>query len=209
MALETSSQPLQTIGNYDLLEKIAEGGMGTVYKGRHRDTGQIVAIKIVPPHMVGNPVLLKRFEQEFRAASLLDHPNIVRALDFGDDGTTPFLVMEFVDGESLGQRIEREGRMPEAEAIRIIAQVAQGLHRGPQAGPDPPRRQAGQHPGHARRHRQADRPGPGQGSRSRPEPDAHRPRPGHAALHGPRAIPQRQERRRPLRHLFAWAPRST
>ncbi|HXG08944.1 MAG TPA: serine/threonine-protein kinase [Gemmataceae bacterium] len=134
MALDTSKPTLQSIGNYDLLEKIAEGGMGAIYKGRHRETGQIVAIKIMPPHMAGNAVLLKRFEQEFRAASRLDHPNIVRALDYGDTGTTPYLVMEFVEGESLGQKIEREGRLPETEAIRLIAQVAQGLHRAHKLG---------------------------------------------------------------------------
>src|SRR5438477_7978622 len=83
----------------------------------------------MPSHMAGNPVLLKRFEQEFRAASRLDHPNIVRALDYGDNGQSPYLVMEFVEGESLGQKLERDGKMPEAEAIRIVAQVAQGLHR--------------------------------------------------------------------------------
>jgi serine/threonine protein kinase len=129
MGVETSKAALQSVGNYDLLDKIAEGGMGAIYKGRHRDNGQIVAIKIMPSHMATNPVLLKRFEQEFRAASRLNHPNIVRAIDYGDAGSTPYLVMEFVDGESLGQKIEREGRMSEAEAIRIIAQVAQGLHR--------------------------------------------------------------------------------
>src|SRR5206468_6334379 len=68
-------------------------------------------------------------EQEFRAASRLDHPNVVRALDYSDNGSTPYLVMEFVEGESLGRKLERDGKMPEAEAIRIIAQVAQGLHR--------------------------------------------------------------------------------
>jgi serine/threonine protein kinase len=88
-----------------------------------------VAIKIMPPHLSQNPVLLKRFEQEFRAASRLDHPNIVRALDYNDNSSTPYLVMEFVEGESLGQKLEREGRMSETDAIRIIAQVAQGLHR--------------------------------------------------------------------------------
>jgi len=119
----------KSVGSYDLLEKIAEGGMGAIYRGRHRDSGQIVAIKIMPPHMAQNPVLLKRFEQEFRAASRLDHPNIVRALDYSDNGNMPYLVMEFVEGESLGQKIEREGAMAESEAIRIIAQVAQGLHR--------------------------------------------------------------------------------
>jgi serine/threonine protein kinase len=120
---------LQSLGNYDLLEKIAEGGMGAIYRGRHRPSGQVVAIKIMPPHMAANPTLLSRFEQEFRAASRLDHPNVVRALDYNDTGDTPYLVMEFVDGESLGQKLEREGKMPEAEAIRIIAQVARGLHR--------------------------------------------------------------------------------
>jgi serine/threonine protein kinase len=134
MALDTSKIGLQTIGNYELLEKVAEGGMGTIYRGRQRQTGQIVAIKIMPAHMASNPTLLRRFEQEFRAASRLDHPNIVRALDYGDNGTTPYLVMEFVEGESLGQRIERDGRMPEAEAIRLIAQVAQGLHRAHKQG---------------------------------------------------------------------------
>jgi serine/threonine protein kinase len=125
---------LQTLGSYDLLEKVAEGGMGAIYRGRHRETGQVVAIKIMPAHMAANPVLLSRFEQEFRAASRLDHPNIVRAIDYSDTGTAPYLVMEFVDGESLGAKIEREGKLPEAEAIRIIAQVAQGLHRAHKQG---------------------------------------------------------------------------
>ncbi len=125
---------LQTLGNYELLEKIAEGGMGAIYRGRHLASGQVVAIKIMPPHMAANPVLLTRFEQEFRAASRLNHPNVVRALDYNDSGSTPYLVMEFVDGESLGQKVERDGKMPEAEAIRIIAQVAQGLHRAHKQG---------------------------------------------------------------------------
>jgi eukaryotic-like serine/threonine-protein kinase len=129
MELDVSKAAMQTVGNYDLLEKIAEGGMGAIWKGRHRTTGETVAVKIMPAHMANNATLLKRFEQEFRSASRLDHPNIVRALDYGEAGDIPYLVMEFVQGESLGQRIDREGRIPEAEAIRIIAQVAQGLHR--------------------------------------------------------------------------------
>ena len=129
MGTETGKAGQQVVGNYDLLEKIAEGGMGAIFKGRDRRNGQIVAVKIMPPHMATNAVLLKRFKQEFSAASRLDHPNIVRALDFGEAGATPFLVMEFVEGESLGQKIEREGGLAEIEAIRIVAQVAQGLHR--------------------------------------------------------------------------------
>jgi serine/threonine protein kinase len=134
MALDTPRPTLKSVGDYDLVERIAEGGMGTIYRGVHRQTGEVVAAKIVPPQMANNPVLLKRFEQEFKAAEKLDHPNIVRAIDYGHEGTTPYIIMEFVQGESLGQRIEREGRIPEAEAIRLIAQAAQGLHRAHKQG---------------------------------------------------------------------------
>lgn len=134
MALDTSKEVPETIGSYDLIAKVAEGGMGTVYKGRHRDTGLIVAIKIVPSTLANNHVLLKRFEQEFRAASSLNHPNIVRALDFCGTGSHPYLVMEFVEGESLGQKLEREGRIAEPDAVRLIAQVCQGLHRAHKQG---------------------------------------------------------------------------
>jgi serine/threonine protein kinase len=134
MAVDTHKPMQKSVGAYDLIDMIAEGGMGTVYKARHQETGQIVAIKIVPPHMAGNAVLVKRFEQEFRAASRLDHGNIVRALDYGESNGIPYLVMEFVEGESLGNKIEREGRIPEQEAIRIVAQVAQGLHSAHKRG---------------------------------------------------------------------------
>ncbi len=134
MAADATKPEMQAIGNYDLLAKIAEGGMGWVYKGRNRLNGMIVAIKIVPSHMTRNETLLRRFEQEWLAASKLDHPNIVRALDYCGTGSTPFLVMEFVDGESLGQRIDRDGKLPEAEAVRLIAQVCQGLHRAHKQG---------------------------------------------------------------------------
>ncbi len=133
MSLDLSRGP-KPFGNYDLLAKIAEGGMGAVYKGRSRETGQIVAIKIVPPEAAKSPLLLKRFEQEFKAASLIDHPNVVKAIDYCGTGNSPFLVMEFVDGESLGQQVERDGAMPEAEAIRIIGQVCEGLHRAHKQG---------------------------------------------------------------------------
>ena len=134
MPTENLSATMQAIGSYDLLEKIAEGGMGTVYRGKHRETGVIVAIKVVPSHMLSNPVVLKRFEQEYNAARNINHPNIVKALDFGRDGETRYLVMEYVDGESLGQRIERDGRMEENDAIHIIAQVAEALQTAHQQG---------------------------------------------------------------------------
>lgn len=129
-----STLPLKSIGHYDILQKIADGGMGSVYRGRNQQSGEIVAIKIVPSHMANNEVLLKRFEQEFRTASKLDHPNIVRALDFGMESGSPYLVMEFVEGDTLGQRIDRQGRIPEKDAIKIIAHISQGLHKAHSLG---------------------------------------------------------------------------
>jgi serine/threonine protein kinase len=129
MAPEASKSAVQSVGDYDLVEKIAEGGMGTVYRARQRNTGQVVAIKLVAPHMANNDVFLQRFRNEFNAASKLEHPNVVRALDFGTSAGRPYLVMEFIEGESLGQRLERDGRLSEAEAVRIIVLAARGLEQ--------------------------------------------------------------------------------
>src|SRR5438128_1114639 len=132
--MPSGTESASTVGNYELMDKIADGGMGTVYKARHRDTGQIVAIKVAPPHLSQNPILLKRFEQEYNAAKTIDHPNIVRALEYGMDSGSPFLVMEYVEGESLGQHLEKVQRLPETEAIRIMAHVARGLHKAHKQG---------------------------------------------------------------------------
>jgi serine/threonine protein kinase len=133
MSPDATATP-QQIGMYDLISKIAEGGMGAVYKAKSRVTGQIVAIKIIPPDTAKNPILVRRFEQEFKAASLLDHPNVVKAIEYCGTGPSPFLVMEFVDGESLGQRVERDGRVAESLAVHFIAQVCDGLHRAHKQG---------------------------------------------------------------------------
>jgi hypothetical protein len=122
------------LGNYDILVKIAEGGMGTVYKARHRVNGEIVAVKVIAAVTAKNPILLQRFEREFMAARVLEHPNVVRALDYSGVGPYPFLVMEFVDGESLGQRVERAGAFEESEAVRLIVQVCEGLQRAHKQG---------------------------------------------------------------------------
>jgi eukaryotic-like serine/threonine-protein kinase len=79
-------------------------------------------------------VLLKRFEQEFRSTSNLCHPNIIRGLEFGWAGEQPYMVMELVDGEDLWNRIERLGRLAEAEAVGYIVQVARGLHEAHKHG---------------------------------------------------------------------------
>ncbi len=132
MAVETPVPT--TLGNYDIVSKIAEGGMGTVYKAKNRTTGEIVAVKVIAPATSKNPVLLQRFEREFLAAKVLDHPNVVKALDYSGAMPHPFLVMEFVDGLSIGQVIEKKGRYAETEAVRLIGQVCDGLQRAHKQG---------------------------------------------------------------------------
>jgi serine/threonine protein kinase len=134
MAPDTSKPPLQAIGDFEILEKIADGGMGTVYKGRNRNNGRLVAVKLLAAHLANNPTYLQRFEKEYNAAKALNHPNIVEALEQGISDGQPYLVMEYVDGESLGERLERQGRLPPDEALRIIRLAAQGLTRAHQQG---------------------------------------------------------------------------
>jgi serine/threonine protein kinase len=134
MPSDTTAPAPPQLGNYDIVSKIADGGMGTVYKAKNRLTGQIVALKVIAPATAKNPILLQRFKQEFEAAKVLDHPNVVKAMEYHGAMPHPFLVMEFVDGESLGQRMERKGAFAEAEAVHIIAQVCEGLQRAHKQG---------------------------------------------------------------------------
>jgi eukaryotic-like serine/threonine-protein kinase len=134
MPVDTLKPNSKTFGDYDVISQIAEGGMGTVYKARHRLSGILVAIKVLSPQMSKNLVLRRRLEQEYNAARTLDHPNIVAALAFSNEGAAPYLVMEYVDGQSLGERIEKAGALEEHEAINIITQVAHGLLKAHRQG---------------------------------------------------------------------------
>jgi serine/threonine protein kinase len=134
VALALLQRHPRTVGAYDLMNCLGRGGVGSVYKARRRDTGQIVAVKILATQFAKNPSHQKRFEQEFRVAHDLDHPNIARAIDFGEDNNAAYIVMEFVEGESLGDHIEREGAMDETAAVRVITHVAQALHLAHQRG---------------------------------------------------------------------------
>jgi serine/threonine-protein kinase len=130
----TAIHPLPKIEGYDLIEVIARGGMGTVYRGLHTPTGRRVAVKVLAPELTASQVACKRFEQEFRAACRLDHPNIVRGLDAGEAEAGRFFVMELVDGDSLGDLLARQGPLPPAEAVRLIAQVAEALEYAHEEG---------------------------------------------------------------------------
>jgi serine/threonine protein kinase len=134
MALNAQKETLTSIGNCDLLDKISDKALGAVYKARNRATGEIVAVKVMPPFQAGKQLAFQRFARECRILSALNNPHIVRAIDFGIDGPNPFLVMEFVEGESLGQRLAREGKLAEAVAIRLISDVADALGRAHSQG---------------------------------------------------------------------------
>jgi serine/threonine protein kinase len=132
--LTTRPRTLPTLRNYELLDRIAEGGMATVYRGRDRRSGAVVAIKIAHPGVADDKVLAERFRNEFRAGSVLNHPNIVRTLDFGQEEQTLYLALEYVEGLDLWDQIARRGRLPEAEAVDLIVQVARGLHEAHRHG---------------------------------------------------------------------------
>jgi serine/threonine-protein kinase len=128
MAHLASQAAPERVGGYPISGVIGSGSLGTVYKGQDATTGKSVAIKVVKWEVTSDPVLRMRFVQECKAASILDHPHAVKVLDFGLDGNKPFLVMEYVEGVSLAQRLEKEKRLPEQEAVRLTTQVGQALH---------------------------------------------------------------------------------
>ena len=113
---------------FEFQHEIGSGGMGTVYRALDRRTSKPVAIKILKAKRSENPTLHQRLAREFKAASELEHPNIVRAISFETDGELSYLVSELVEGDSLGDRLDKHCRLSEADAVRIITQIAQALH---------------------------------------------------------------------------------
>jgi len=115
-------------GRYDVSQQIGQGGMGAVYKGKHRLIGKQVAIKVLLRKYAEDPQVVARLEQEARLASSIGHEHIVDITDFGqtNDGRT-FVVMEYMEGESLGERLDREGKLEFSDAIHIGQQIASAL----------------------------------------------------------------------------------
>src|SRR4051812_4538633 len=124
-----------TIGSkYRLLELIGAGGMGAVYLCEHTLMKRLVALKILPTEKLEDPSNLERFHREARAVAALDHPNIVRAYDIDLHEKLHFLVMEYVDGNSLQDIIARHGPMDPVRAAHYIAQSAVGLQHAHELG---------------------------------------------------------------------------
>src|SRR2546423_5212521 len=129
MASKAARRPrVPSSTRYQFGEPIGTGGTGTVYRGLDRETGMPVAIKVLDAKLSENPTLHRRLAVEFQAASVLDHPNIVRALAAEIDGETSYLVYELVEGGSLGAWIDAHGAVPEDTALRITTQMTQALH---------------------------------------------------------------------------------
>jgi serine/threonine protein kinase len=115
------------VGNYEVLERLGAGGMGTVYKARHRRMKRIVALKVLSRAASTSPTFLQRFQREVEVISRLTHPNIVMAFDADEATVGHFLVMEFVNGPDLSSVVLQRGPLPVPEAVDALLQSARAL----------------------------------------------------------------------------------
>jgi serine/threonine protein kinase len=122
-------------GKYRVTRLIGRGGMGSVWEGVHLTLGNKVAVKFIDPAYAESPEARQRFENEARAAARLNSKYAVQVYDHGvmPDGR-PFIVMEFLTGEPLDARLDREGRIPPIETAQILSQVCRALSRAHSAG---------------------------------------------------------------------------
>jgi eukaryotic-like serine/threonine-protein kinase len=123
----------RTISHYEIVEKLGEGGMGVVYKARDTHLGRFVAIKVLPPEKVADAERKRRFVQEAKSASALNHPNIITIYDIASDNGLDFIAMEYVPGKPLNQVIARRG-LPFAEALKYAVQIADAMAAAHAAG---------------------------------------------------------------------------
>jgi serine/threonine protein kinase len=122
------------LGNYIILDKLGQGGMGMVFKARHRRMDRLVALKVLPPALVQAPGAVQRFQREAKAAAKLSHPNIVAAYDADEFEGSHFLVMEYVVGADLSQLVKKQGPLPVRQVTACILQAARGLQHAHEAG---------------------------------------------------------------------------
>ncbi len=122
------------IEGYRILERVGRGAMGTVYKALHKGLQRVVAIKVLRRDLGEDRTQIERLKREAKLLADLDHPNIVRAFDAGESNGFPYLVMEYVEGESLRDRILREGPLEEETALAITRAIADALERARRMG---------------------------------------------------------------------------
>lgn len=119
---------------YRVLQLLGVGGMGCVFKAEHRVMERVVALKVLNHELIVDASALKRFRQEVKAAARLSHPNIVTAHDADEAGGVHFLIMEYVEGQSLAEHIVKHGAMPIARACECVRQAAAGLQHAYEKG---------------------------------------------------------------------------
>src|SRR6202023_1425482 len=115
------------LGQYEIVGAIGAGGMGEVYQAHDTKLGREVAIKVLPAAFVNNGERLARFQREARMLASLNHPNIATIHGLEQSDGVHYLVMELVAGETLAERIKRDGAMPVEEALTICKQIAEAL----------------------------------------------------------------------------------
>ena len=122
-----------TLGPYEIVSSLGAGGMGEVYKATDSRLDRTVAIKVLPSHLSANADLKERFEREARAVSSLNHPHICTLHDVGHQDGVDFLVMEYLEGETLADRLKK-GPLDLEEALRYAVQIADALYQAHRHG---------------------------------------------------------------------------
>jgi len=125
--------PGTRVGPYEVIVQIGKGGMGEVYQARDTRLDRTVAVKVLPQHVTSAPDLKQRFEREAKALAALSHPHICPVYDVGSQDGTDFLVMEYLEGETLAQRLSK-GALPLGQALQIAIQVADALDKAHRQG---------------------------------------------------------------------------
>src|SRR5215831_1753146 len=123
----------QQLGSYEITSLLGKGGMGEVYKAYDKRLDRTVAIKVLPAHVAHDPESRERFQREARAVAALNHPNICTLHDFGSQGGIDFLVMEYLEGETMAARLVK-GPLPIDQALRYAFQIASALDKAHRAG---------------------------------------------------------------------------
>src|SRR5437773_8655702 len=120
------------LGRYEIRSKLGEGGMGEVYLARDTELDREVALKILPADVASRQDRMRRFVQEAKSAAALNHPNIAHVYEIGEHDGVNFIAMEFVDGETLGEKIREQTPLP--KLLDYLRQVAEGLAKAHAAG---------------------------------------------------------------------------
>ena len=120
-------------GPYEILGPLGSGGMGEVYRAKDTRLDRIVAIKVLPPHLSSNPDFRQRFEREARTVSGLNHPHICTLHDIGHENGTDYLIMEFIEGETLASRLQK-GPLTTSDVLRYSIQIADALDKAHKKG---------------------------------------------------------------------------